>query len=64
MARIVLNLKKALFNDCYWPHLQDYSRRYEVYYGGAGSGKSVFITQKLLLKALNRKRKVLIIRTL
>lgn len=62
MARIVLNLKKALFNDCYWPHLQDYSRRYEVYYGGAGSGKSVFITQKLLLKALNRKRKVLIIR--
>lgn len=62
MARIVLNLKKALFNECYWPHLQDYSRRYEVYYGGAGSGKSVFITQKLLLKALNRKRKVLIIR--
>ena len=62
MARIVLNLKKALFNDVYWPHLQDYSNRYEVYYGGAGSGKSVFICQKLLFKALNRKRKVLIIR--
>lgn len=62
MARVVLNLKKSLFNDCYWPHLQDYSNRYEVYYGGAGSGKSVFICQKLLFKALNRKRKVLIIR--
>lgn len=62
MARIVLNLKKSLFNDCYYPHLLDYSHRYEVYYGGAGSGKSVFIAQKLLVKACRRKRKVLIIR--
>ena len=42
--------------------LQEYSKRYEVYYGGAGSGKSVFIAQKILFKACNRKRKVLIIR--
>lgn len=62
MARMVLNLKKSLFNDVYYPHLLDYQKRYEVYYGGAGSGKSVFITQKLLVKACRSKRKVLIIR--
>ena len=49
-------------NGTYMPYLYDYSHRYEVYYGGAGSGKSVFIAQKILLKALSDKRKVLIIR--
>ena len=49
-------------NGAYMPYLYDYSHRYEVYYGGAGSGKSVFIAQKLILKALKSKRKVLIIR--
>ena len=42
--------------------LLDYKWRYEVYYGGAGSGKSVFIAQKLVVKACNAKRKILIIR--
>lgn len=50
------------FNDVYYPWLENYRRRYEVYYGGAGSGKSVFIAQKLLVKAIYRKRKVLVIR--
>ena len=49
-------------NGAYMPYLYDYSHRYEVYYGGAGSGKSVFIAQKIILKALRDKRKVLIIR--
>lgn len=62
MARMILNLKKSIFNDVYYPHLLDYKHRYEVYYGGAGSGKSVFICQKLLVKACRSKRKVLIIR--
>lgn len=62
MARMILNLKKSLFNEVYYPHLLDYKHRYEVYYGGAGSGKSVFICQKLLVKACRSKRKVLIIR--
>lgn len=59
---ITLKLKKRLFNEVYYPMLLDYTHRYEVYYGGAGSGKSVFIAQKLLVKAINSKRKVLIIR--
>ena len=59
---INLNIHKNVFNDVYYPSLHDYSRRYEVYYGGAGSGKSVFVCQKLIVKACARKRKVLVIR--
>lgn len=59
---INLHLKRQLFNDVYFPLLYDYSKRYEIYYGGAGSGKSVFITQKLIIKAITTKRKVLVIR--
>lgn len=62
MKVITLNINKSAFNDVYFPHLTDYSHRYEVYYGGAGSGKSVFVTQKLICKACARKRKVLVIR--
>lgn len=42
--------------------LLDYSHRYEIYYGGAGSGKSHFVFQKIVIKALSEKRKVLVIR--
>lgn len=59
---ILLRINRMMFNDVYYPWLQNYRHRYEVYYGGAGSGKSVFIAQKLLVKAINRKRKVLVIR--
>ena len=59
---IRLNIARSLFNDAYYPYLFDYSKRYEVYYGRAGSGKSVFITQKILCKACTSKRKVLVIR--
>ena len=59
---INLSIDKKVFNDVYLPYLTDYSRRYEVYYGGAGSGKSVFVAQKLVYKACLSKRKVLVIR--
>jgi phage terminase large subunit len=59
---INLTFERSAFNEVYYPYLCDYSHRYEVYYGGAGSGKSVHITMKLLIKALLRKRKVLVIR--
>lgn len=62
MTKVKLNINKAIFNDVYLPYLNDYSRRYNIYYGGAGSGKSVFIAQKLILKALKDKRKVLVVR--
>ena len=59
---INLNIDKSVFNDAYYPYLKDYSHRYEVYYGGAGSGKSVFVCQKLIVKACSSKRKILVIR--
>lgn len=62
MANINLKLSRSIFNEVYMPHLMDYSKRYEVYYGGAGSGKSVFIGQKLVAKACRYVRKVLVIR--
>lgn len=59
---INLNINKKIFNEAYFPHLFDYSNRYEVYYGRAGSRKSVFICQKLLVKACASKRKTLVVR--
>ena len=57
-----VELSKSLFNDVYFPYLYDYKHRKEIYYGGAGSGKSVFIAQKLLVKLCASKRKALIVR--
>lgn len=59
---INLRLNKKLFNDVYFPLLLDYSKRYSILYGGAGSGKSVFLAQMLIVKACRSKRKVLVIR--
>lgn len=59
MAR---KLNPAVFNDWVYQGINDYSHRIEVYYGGAGSGKSYGATQKIFLKALKYKRKVLVIR--
>lgn len=62
MARIQLNLKKSLFVEKYYPLLLDYSKRWEVYMGSAGSAKSYFITQKLIVRACNEKIRVLVCR--
>lgn len=57
-----IDIYPEIFNDAFLPFVDDYTHRFEVYYGGAGSGKSVFITQKLLIKALMQQRKILIMR--
>lgn len=46
----------------YWPYVRDYTTRFCVFYGGAGSGKSHFVAQKVLLKCLQYKRKLLVVR--
>ena len=43
-AVVNIKISKNIFNEAYLPYLQDYSKRFSVFYGGAGSGKSVFIT--------------------
>lgn len=62
MAQINLNLKKNLFVPKFFPLLFDYSHRWEVYMGSAGSAKSYFITQKLIVRCCNEKIKILVCR--
>jgi phage terminase large subunit len=62
MPKIKLNVDKSFFNEAYLCLLEN-SERFTVIYGGGGSGKSVFTTQKLILKALKYpKRKILVCR--
>lgn len=62
MAQIKLNLKKEVFVPKFYPLLLDYSHRWEVYMGSAGSAKSYFITQKLIVRACREKIKILVCR--
>ena len=57
-----LKIHKDIFAPVYLPYLEDWEKRYMVFYGGAGSGKSFFVAQSLIYKALKDKRKVLVLR--
>lgn len=46
----------------YRPYMLDYKTRINVFYGGAGSGKSYFVCQKIVIKALRDCRRVLVVR--
>ncbi|MDN4094357.1 PBSX family phage terminase large subunit [Brevibacillus agri] len=62
MSKTILKLKKSHFNKIYWPLISDKSR-YEVMYGGAASGKSFFVAQKIVYRVLvESNHKFLIIR--
>lgn len=59
---IKLNLDKGIFNDTFFPLLTDYSHRWEVYMGSAGSGKSYHICQKLIIRAIKEPIRILVCR--
>lgn len=59
---ININIKPSVFLPCFRPYVEDYSYRYNVYWGGRGSGKTKFIHQKLLIKGLKEKRMILLMR--
>lgn len=59
---VVLNIKPSVFLPVYYPYLLDYEKRYNIYYGGRGSGKTIFVFQKLLIKGLKEKRTILLMR--
>ena len=59
MKPINIQLSPKLFNTVYLPFLSDYSHRYNIYYGGRASGKSYFIADKLIIKALTFQSKML-----
>ena len=57
-----VRISKKVFNPIYLPSL-DSTNRYEVIYGGAGSGKSVFMAQKkLFLNMRDKGRNTLVVR--
>lgn len=60
--QINLNLKKSQFSPTLYPLLLDYSHRHEYYKGSAGSGKSYFITQKLIIRACREPIRILVCR--
>lgn len=67
MATIKLNFPKPsrVFNKQIYDTLEDYSKFIEVWYGGASSGKSYGVVQKVILKALKQwkhPRKILFLR--
>ena len=55
-------LPSQAFNEWIWNILDTYDSRYEVYYGGGGSGKSYGAVQKSILKSAKNERRVLVIR--
>jgi len=62
VSNINLTLNKSIFNDAFFPLLQDYSHRWETYMGSAGSGKSYFITEKIIIRCCKEPIRVLVCR--
>ena len=62
MPKVKLHINKNVILEVYRPYITDYSHRYNVYWGGRGSGKTKFIMQKLLIKGLFEKRVILLMR--
>lgn len=58
----VININKKGFLPVYRPFIEDYGCRYQVYYGGRGSGKTIFAMDKLVIKGLKEKRMILLMR--
>lgn len=62
MNTLTISISSRVFNSVYLPFLED-QRRYLVFYGGAGSGKSVFICQRYLYRLLREPgRNLLVVR--
>jgi len=60
---IEVDVKKNVFNDVYIPYLADDTRT-QIFYGGSGSGKSVFLCQRAVIDLMNGGRNYLILRAI
>lgn len=59
--KVTVKIKPSFFNPKFIPYL--YSKnRYLIFYGGAGSGKSVFIATKIILDSYHKQLKTMVIR--
>lgn len=61
MAEINLNIDSSFFNEVYIPYLNK-NERWQVFYGGYGSGKSNFVATNLVLGLLKQKCTLLVVR--
>lgn len=62
-APLNIKISKKIFNGVYLQQLENYNTRFNVYFGGAGSGKSRFVVQKMIFKYLKYpNRKCLVVR--
>lgn len=62
MAQINLTLKKGLFVPKFYPHIFDYTHRWNFFVGSAGSGKSYSIAQLLIIRCCREKIRILVCR--
>lgn len=64
MKKLDIQIDENVFNQIYIPLLFNYDKpdyRYLIFLGGAGSGKSYFITQRLILRILREKNHRLLV---
>lgn len=54
MNELNIQIPSKAFNEAYLPSLYE-KRRYLIFYGGAGSGKSYFIAQRYIMKLLDSR---------
>ena len=57
-----IKISKKVFNETYLSYLNNYDNFINIFYGGAGSGKSKFLIQCYILKVLKGGRNILAIR--
>lgn len=61
MPKIDVNIDRNVFNTAYLPHLSDTART-QIFYGGSGSGKSVFLAQRAVYDLMAGGRNYLVVR--
>lgn len=60
---IDVNIDPSIFNHAYIPHFMSKEKyKYNVFYGGSGSGKSNYIAHYLILDLLMNKKRCLVVR--
>lgn len=62
MSSINLKLKKTLFIPKFFPYLLDYNKRWEFWCGSAGSGKSYFLTQRIIVRCCREQIRFVVCR--
>lgn len=56
-----VQIDRAVFNRVYLPYLEDYART-QIFFGGSGSGKSVFVAQRAVADVMAGGRNYLVCR--